>query len=60
MLRAAETRQATTVMTGMNTSPPELDGLPRIPRGPDDDLVFRSPWEAKAFALVVSMHRANT
>ena len=36
---------------------PDLDALPRIPTGPDDDIVFRAPWEARAFALVVQLHR---
>lgn len=40
----------------MNTLPPARE-LPRIPTGPDDELVFRAPWEAKAFALVVELHR---
>lgn len=36
---------------------PDLAALPRIPTGPDDDIVFRAPWEARAFALVVQLHR---
>lgn len=33
--------------------------LPGIPTGPDDEPVFAAPWEAKAFALVVELHRAG-
>lgn len=35
----------------------EAQTLPTIPRGPDDEPVFRQPWEAKAFALVVQLSR---
>lgn len=46
-------------MTSKASQPPEFEAMPRIPKGPDDDLVFAHPWEAKAFALVVSMHQAG-
>jgi len=36
----------------MNTSPPDLRGFPRDPEGP----VFKEPWEAKAFAMVLELH----
>ncbi|MEX2482075.1 MAG: nitrile hydratase accessory protein [Gammaproteobacteria bacterium] len=35
----------------------EAQALATIPRGPDDEPVFRQPWEAKAFALVVQLSR---
>lgn len=37
----------------VNTDPPPLEGLPRDPEGP----VFREPWEAQAFAMVVQLHQ---
>lgn len=37
----------------MNPSVPPLDSIPRDQRGP----VFREPWEAQAFALVVQLHQ---
>lgn len=36
-----------------------LAGCGAIPRGADDTPVFHAPWEAKAFALVVALHRAG-
>ena len=36
----------------MNTSPPDLPGFPRDSEGP----VFKEPWEAKAFAMVLRLH----
>lgn len=32
-----------------------LDAVPSIPRDRDEP-VFREPWEARAFALVVALH----
>ncbi len=37
----------------MNGSVPSLDSIPRDLEGP----VFREPWEAQAFALVVQLHQ---
>jgi nitrile hydratase accessory protein len=40
----------------MTTSiPPELPGVPRDAEGP----VFRTPWEAQAFAMAVTLHEAG-
>ncbi len=36
---------------------PELADIPFVPTGPDHQLVFRAPWEAKAFALVVQLYQ---
>jgi len=36
----------------IDPSPPDLAGLPRDSHGP----VFNEPWEAKAFAMVLSLH----
>jgi nitrile hydratase accessory protein len=36
-------------------SAPDLDALPAIPRD-DEGPVFRAPWEAQAFAMVVMLH----
>ncbi len=33
----------------------DLDSLPAIPRDADEP-VFRAPWEAQAFAMVVTLH----
>ena len=52
---------ASSSISGMTTSiPPELDlgALPALPRdaaGP----VFTAPWEAQAFAMTVSLHKAG-
>src|SRR5260370_42499275 len=35
-----------------NSPPPDLPGLPRDSEGP----VFKEPWEAKAFAMVLRLH----
>lgn len=40
-------------MTGLLSEVPPLDSIPRDLEGP----VFREPWEAQAFALVVQLHR---
>lgn len=40
----------------MNSTPAVSD-IPFIPTGVDQEIVFNSPWEAKAFALVVHMHQ---
>ncbi|MFT7473795.1 MAG: nitrile hydratase accessory protein [Verrucomicrobiales bacterium] len=39
----------------------ELDGLrgPANPPRENGELVFREPWEARAFGLVVAMHQAG-
>jgi nitrile hydratase accessory protein len=43
----------------MTGPPPEhLAALPAIPRDADGP-VFRAPWEAQAFALVVRLHAAG-
>jgi nitrile hydratase accessory protein len=34
---------------------PDVDALPAIPRD-DEGPVFRAPWEAQAFAMVVMLH----
>lgn len=41
--------------------PPELDlgALPALPRD-DAGPLFRSPWEAQAFAMMLSLHGAGT
>ncbi|MEQ8662163.1 MAG: nitrile hydratase accessory protein [Gammaproteobacteria bacterium] len=36
---------------------PATRDIPHIPTGADDEPVFASPWEARAFALVVDLHR---
>jgi nitrile hydratase accessory protein len=41
----------------VDANPPRL--LPRLPAGNDDDLKFAAPWEAKAFAIVVSLSQAG-
>jgi nitrile hydratase accessory protein len=38
------------------TASPDLSVLPAIPRD-DDGPVFREPWEARAFAMAVSLHQ---
>ena len=38
-------------------STPAVSDIPFIPTGVDQEIVFNSPWEAKAFALVVHMHQ---
>lgn len=40
----------------MSHAPPQIPTT-RIPRGPEEVPVFAAPWEAKAFALVVALHR---
>jgi len=37
------------------TSKVDLDSLPRIPRDAEGP-VFRAPWEAQAFGMVVALH----
>lgn len=39
----------------MSTDLPPLDSIPRDLEGP----VFREPWEAQAFALVVQLHQGG-
>ncbi len=36
---------------------PSLRDIPRIPTDDDDEIVFKNPWEAKAFALVVHLYQ---
>ncbi len=36
----------------------DLDALPLVPSDPSGP-VFREPWEAQAFALVVALHQAG-
>lgn len=40
------------------TARPALDALPALPRDADGP-VFREPWEATAFALVLRLHEAG-
>lgn len=42
----------------MTTRPVDLDALPAIPRD-EEGPVFRAPWEAQAFAMVVRLHEAG-
>ena len=42
-------------MTTVARAPPKLPGLPPLPRD-DAGPVFREPWEAKAFAVVLDLH----
>jgi nitrile hydratase accessory protein len=39
--------------------PPSVEELKQVPAIPldDDGAVFNAPWEAKAFAMVVSLHQ---
>jgi nitrile hydratase accessory protein len=39
----------------MTDSPSDLPGIPHDDHGP----VFREPWEAQAFAMVVQLHQAG-
>lgn len=39
----------------MNGTPALLPGQPRL----DGEVVFREPWEAQAFAMVVRLHEAG-
>jgi len=41
--------------------PPDIDlgALPALPRD-DAGPVFKAPWEAQAFAMTLSLHRAGT
>ncbi len=41
------------------TTPPSIDDQKQVPAIPldDDGAVFNSPWEAKVFAMVVSLHQ---
>ena len=40
----------------MSTTPiPDLDIVPSIPRD-EEGAVFNAPWEAKVFAIIVSLH----
>ena len=36
---------------------PDIDAWPAIARGDDGGPVFRAPWEAQAFAIVVLLHK---
>jgi nitrile hydratase accessory protein len=39
----------------VSATPPPVDALPGLPRGPDGP-VFAAPWQAQAFAMVLSLH----
>ncbi|MGR8920968.1 MAG: nitrile hydratase accessory protein [Gammaproteobacteria bacterium] len=36
---------------------PAVGEIPFAPTGDDNELVFKAPWEAKSFALVVQLHQ---
>ncbi len=36
---------------------PAIDALPRIPTDANAEVIFNTPWEAKAFALVVQLYQ---
>ena len=36
---------------------PELPPCPGLPRGSDDEPVFRAPWQAQAFAMTLQLHQ---
>ena len=38
-------------------SVPSVDAIPWIPTDRDNELVFRHPWEAKAFALIIHLYQ---
>lgn len=37
---------------------PDIDALPALPRD-DDGPVFREPWEAQAFAIILQLHESG-
>ena len=45
-------------MTISITPETDLDALPALPRD-DAGPVFRAPWEAQAFAMMLSLHRGG-
>jgi nitrile hydratase accessory protein len=36
---------------------PETPACPGLPRGSDDEPVFRAPWQAQAFAMTLQLHQ---
>ncbi len=34
-----------------------VDEIPLVPTDANDEIVFKTPWEAKAFALVIHLHQ---
>ena len=36
---------------------PPVDEIPLVPTDANDEIVFKTPWEAKAFALVIHLHQ---
>ena len=36
---------------------PAIDEIPQIPTDGNAEIVFNTPWEAKAFAMVVHLHQ---
>ncbi|MCZ6663886.1 MAG: nitrile hydratase accessory protein [Gammaproteobacteria bacterium] len=36
---------------------PPVDDIPLVPTDADHEIVFKTPWEAKAFALVMHLHQ---
>jgi nitrile hydratase accessory protein len=46
-------------MTTSIPAEPDLSALPALPRD-DRGPVFKAPWEAQAFAMMLSLHRAGT
>ena len=36
---------------------PPVDEIPLVPIDADDEIVFKTMWEAKAFALVIHLHQ---
>lgn len=44
-------------MTLSNGQLPRLDAIPELPKTADAELVFKNPWEAKAFALVIQLYQ---
>ena len=45
-------------MTNPFTIPP-VDEIPLVPTNANDEIVFKTPWEAKAFALVIHLHQGG-
>ncbi|MEM7540050.1 MAG: nitrile hydratase accessory protein [Pseudomonadota bacterium] len=44
-------------MTTERSNLPSLDEISRLPLDDDHDIVFREPWEARAFGIVVHLHQ---
>jgi nitrile hydratase accessory protein len=36
---------------------PPVNEIPLVPTDANDEIVFKTPWEAKAFALVIHLHQ---